>query len=680
MTSVGVIGLGHVGDKVVRRLAEIPEIDTFYLFTSNHNAAVKLELDLGAASFEDVLGGENKIINLFEKQYNDIHKNIDDIDLMILTSSQSPYRKTKLKREDEYSWNVEIIKRMGYELQGFDKSVIVVTNPVDINAYLLSSLSGIPPELITGFNHIDLSRWRKIVRDIFLMHGLEPEASDHIHVITVGPHTEEAVALCSLGGLHIEDFTFLNPPNFDLLRKEFIQYPIRQFENGLKEGTVTEELTAYSLREVVKALLYGKRTVCQSTFMQPEELGIKGKLSGLFIGYPVQYDKSGRAIPQLEAVKNLLDNQSDINAIENAYHNLENFLMQKQKEKDFEKNPQRLVQPVFPEKQAPHKQTRPAPDYFGLEAKIIASADDMLYTWDDLRSPNKRDDIKLPFRIEALESLDINGENYLLLGKEGGISISTLAGKEQDNLKCDPDAKIRRIAVGELKGNKYVLAASQNKVYLFDPAKSSKPINEFEGFSGGINNISANGNEFLVSAHRLYLHNLENPEDSTHEFNLEEITGQRIDRQGISDAHTIGRDIIASIGATVIKFDRSNPKLTIDGRGITVSGINSLMPTPYRGGTIFIAAGEPRIYRLDIGRFEIDPEPYRKSDNNPYGTGRIRYVEQGLNSYIIAADKPEFDPSAASISLWNLLMPELRRFFPLNSDHRIRGLVVIPGK
>jgi hypothetical protein len=313
-----------------------------------------------------------------------------------------------------------------------------------------------------------------------------------------------------------------------------------------------------------------------------------------------------------------------------------------------------------------------SPDYISLEARIIASADNRLYTWENPRNPNMRDELEMPFRIEALDLMNQNVENYLLMGKKGGISLSTLDGKQEEHFKCDPSESIRRMTQAEYDGKNYLIGGSHNTIYIYEPKKSNKPIEKIDNIPGLINNVSACGEWLAIAADRLYLHNLRNPSLSC------EISSQELVDRDPSDAFISGRNVIVAAGSALLKYNIGNPLLCLDICNLEGTEINSITPTPHLGGTIFVATVDPQIYSVDSRTLDVNPKPFFKPGNNHNGTGRISYIEQAGFDYILATDKTNtMTPQNPGISLWNLCAPDVPRFFPIDCNHRIRGLVVI---
>ena len=651
--SVGIVGLGDVGQETCHLLPDIEQVNRIYLFTSDPGKGRKCELNYGG----------KKYVQFLTRGYTDISDELNNIDIMIITSDNTNYKQRimsgeKLVRKDLLYPNIEIMKMLGPQMRDFSNPVIVDTNPVDHMAYLFAVYSGISPEYITGQSHIDLQRWQNLMRKLFTGHNLDLDLVNRIRILTIGTHSEEIVPIFrDFGGLSRADLTFLNDPAYSALRQQLREYPKEQF----RLGGSTAKLTARSNKEVIEAQINEEDMVCQSAYLSPEMLGIKGTLEGSFFVHPIKF-KEGKAV----LLPQTIDDYQDKLKISKQHSELENDLIQLRSKGYFTD----FLGRIHPFPSSGHKPKKEKP-MLDLGARVIAANGDTLYEWEDPNIPNTSNKRKLDRSIFSLESLVENGNTHLLIGQEGGISMLSPDYKREEHFRCSPDSAIRKIATAEDKaGRIYLAAASDKELFLFDFANPRNPIFSAK-YDKLINNLTLAPPFLLVASDKLY----ELPLDSPEESQPYEIKAKH---EGISDANFINNNIILAYDSKLIRWDHTRPGTPFSIQTLPCTDISRFKLSPYLEGSIFVATTDPELYRLRLETGAIESR-YDKHRCNSNGTGSLELVGDNGSQFLLAADKSRYVTTQnAGISIWDVVRPaEPIVFLPTNEDHSIRGLAVI---
>lgn len=96
-------------------------------------------------------------------------------------------------RLDQVQQNAEIARTLGEQLRGYEGIVLVVTNPVDVLAYVIAESAQLPPERVLGTGTLlDTARLRQMVGEKI---GVDAR-SVHAHVL--GEHGDSEVVLWSV--------------------------------------------------------------------------------------------------------------------------------------------------------------------------------------------------------------------------------------------------------------------------------------------------------------------------------------------------------------------------------------------------------------------------------------------------------------------------------------------------
>lgn len=273
MPKVTIIGAGNVGGLTAARIqqANIADVVLIDIFQDLAKAKAKDLSDSGPA-----LGGEHEISATAD------FNGSEDSDIIILTAGLP--RKPGMSREDLLKKNAAIVKDIIDKIKGCqqDPILIMVTNPVDIMAYLAIKHTGFKPKRTIGFGaSLDSSRFSNLISQELKINQREIQAT------VIGAHGE--------GMLPLPRFTKVkNKPLDKLLPKEKIEEVIKRTINrGAEIVSLYGQGSAYfapsaALLEMVKAILLKRKVLCASAYLQ----GVYG-LSDICIGVPCVIGKHG---------------------------------------------------------------------------------------------------------------------------------------------------------------------------------------------------------------------------------------------------------------------------------------------------------------------------------------------------------------------------------------------------
>ncbi len=202
---------------------------------------------------------------------------IKNSDVVVVTAGFP--RKPGMSREDLLKANADIVRNASemIKLHAPHAFVIIVTNPLDVMAYLAWKTTGFPKNRVMGMAGVlDSARLRTFVA---LELGV---ASEDVHAMVLGGHGDSMVPLpryTTVGGISITEL--LTPAQIEAISK-------RTANGGaeivalLKTGSAFYAPAA-SAAQMVEAILKDKRRVLPAAVMLEGEYGMKG----LFIGVPI---------------------------------------------------------------------------------------------------------------------------------------------------------------------------------------------------------------------------------------------------------------------------------------------------------------------------------------------------------------------------------------------------------
>ncbi len=279
---VTIVGAGHVGATLAQRIAERDLVDVVMIDVAEGVPQGKA-LDLLEAG--PVLGYDTSIAGT--NNYDDTAQS----DMIVITAGLA--RKPGMSRDDLLAANAGIVKQVATETaKRSPKAVmLVVTNPMDVMAFVAMRASGFPKERVIGMGGVlDSARFRTFI-------ALELAVSvENVNAFVMGGHGDTMVPLprySSVAGI----------PLPELLTPERVNALVERTRNGgaeivalLKTGSAYYAPSAATL-EMMESILLDKKKILPCSVQLDGEYGVQG----VFAGVPVKLGAQG--IEQIIEVK-----------------------------------------------------------------------------------------------------------------------------------------------------------------------------------------------------------------------------------------------------------------------------------------------------------------------------------------------------------------------------------------
>ncbi len=263
---VTVVGAGNVGASLVQRIAETGYADVVMVDVAEGVPQGK-GLDLMEAG--PVLGYDAKITG------SNGYDETADSDVVVITAGFA--RKPGMSRDDLLAANGDVVKKVAQETaRRSPKAVmIVVTNPMDVMAYVAMKAAGFPRERVIGMGGVlDSARFRTFI-------AMELGVSvENTHAFVLGGHGDSMVPLPRYS-------TVAGIPITELMSAETINKLVERTRNGgaeivalLKTGSAYYAPSASTL-EMVEAILLDKKKILPCSVWLEGEYGVKGAFAGV---------------------------------------------------------------------------------------------------------------------------------------------------------------------------------------------------------------------------------------------------------------------------------------------------------------------------------------------------------------------------------------------------------------
>ena len=275
MDRITVVGAGHVGATAAQRIAERELAREIVVVDIVEGLPQGKGLDLtesgpvegfdarvaGAQSYEATAGSG----------------------IYVVTAGLA--RKPGMSRDDLVTKNAQIVRGIAAEIgaRSPDAIVIMVTNPLDVMAYVAKEVTGFPRERVIGMAGVlDTARFRT-----FISMELDVSVED-VQALVLGGHGDSMVPLVStvsVGGI----------PLTELLPSDRIEALVGRTRNGggeivglLKTGSAYYAPSAAAV-QMVESIVRDKKRVLPCAAWLEGEYG----LEGLFLGVPCKLGRSG---------------------------------------------------------------------------------------------------------------------------------------------------------------------------------------------------------------------------------------------------------------------------------------------------------------------------------------------------------------------------------------------------
>ena len=272
---ITVVGAGHVGGTCAQRLAE----------RELAREVVLIDIVEGIPQGKGLDQWESAPIEGFDSHVtgaND-YEAAADSDIFIVTAGIE--RKPGMSRDDLLKTNAGIVESVSKEIARVapDSIVIMVSNPLDVMAYVAMQTTGFPRERVIGMAGVlDTARYRSFI-------ALELGVSvEDIQALVLGGHGDTMVPLVSyttISGIPLTQF--IGPERIEALL-ERTRKGGAEIVGHLKTGSAYYAPSAAAV-QMAEAIVKDKRRILPCAAYLEGEYGHEG----IFLGVPCQLGEGG---------------------------------------------------------------------------------------------------------------------------------------------------------------------------------------------------------------------------------------------------------------------------------------------------------------------------------------------------------------------------------------------------
>ncbi|MDD3223181.1 MAG: L-lactate dehydrogenase [Clostridium sp.] len=261
-----VIGAGMVGSSVVDSLLPLGLAAEIVIIDQNKDKAKGQALD--ASHTTAFTYSPNVLIRSGD------YEDCSDAQIIIMTAGPSIKPGEKLDRLVLADKNVKVMNSVMASITKYTKDavIIVVTNPVDIVAYLAQNHFDYPKEKIIGSGTLlDTARLRRIIAKKYLVD------TKNVHGYVLGEHGNSAFAawsLINISGIPADEFDKLLGSDSPLDKEAIIKETREVGIDVLKLKGYTSSGIAMSVCRIVKAVLLNELSVLPVSTTLTGEYGI----------------------------------------------------------------------------------------------------------------------------------------------------------------------------------------------------------------------------------------------------------------------------------------------------------------------------------------------------------------------------------------------------------------------
>ena len=294
-SKITVVGAGHVGASCAQRLAERELAREVVLIDIVEGIPQGKGLDQWESA--PIEGFDSHVIGA-----ND-YEEAADSELFIVTAGIA--RKPGMSRDDLLKTNAGIVESVSKEIARVapDSIIIMVSNPLDVMAYVAMKTTGFPRERVIGMAGVlDTARYRSFI-------SLELGVSvEDIQALVLGGHGDTMVPLVSYT-------TISGIPLTQFLENERIEALLERTRKGgaeivghLKTGSAYYAPSAAAV-QMAEAIVRDKRRILPCAAYLEGEYGHEG----IFLGVPCQLGEGG-----LQRIIEVELTESEAEALENS--------------------------------------------------------------------------------------------------------------------------------------------------------------------------------------------------------------------------------------------------------------------------------------------------------------------------------------------------------------------------
>jgi malate dehydrogenase len=275
VNKITVVGAGNVGATAAQRVAEKELARTVVMVDVVEGVPQGKGLDQWQSA--PIEGFDSRVIgtNGYEAAAGS--------DIVIITAGIA--RKPGMSRDDLLNTNAGIVKQVAENIKrsSRDAIVIVVSNPLDVMAWVAKEVTGFPRERVIGMAGVlDTARYRA-----FLAEAIDVSVRD-IHAMVLGGHGDTMVPLVSyttVSGIPVTQF----------LERGRLDGIVERTRNGgaeivkhLKTGSAYYAPSAGAV-EMAEAVVKDSKRILPCSAWLEGEYGMRG----LFLGVPCKLGRKG---------------------------------------------------------------------------------------------------------------------------------------------------------------------------------------------------------------------------------------------------------------------------------------------------------------------------------------------------------------------------------------------------
>lgn len=278
-SKIAVIGCGLVGSSTAFSLVTQGVCDEILMIDINEERALGEVLDL-----QDTIKYLDRNVKVKKASYADC----SDVDIIVITAGAPP--KTGQTRLDTLEASAKITKSIVEPVMasGFDGIFIVVSNPVDMVAYYVYRLSGLPKNQVIGTGTaLDTSRLQNFIAE---MVNVDPRS---VYAYSMGEHGDSQMVPWSTATIAGKPFYDVINDNKELVGDVDLDEIVKKTTKEGWEIYNRKGTTYYGIASacvgIIKAILYDEnRIIPVSTLLEGEY----GQME-VFAGVPTILNRSG---------------------------------------------------------------------------------------------------------------------------------------------------------------------------------------------------------------------------------------------------------------------------------------------------------------------------------------------------------------------------------------------------
>ena len=275
VNKITVVGAGNVGATAAQRIAEKELARTVVMVDVAEGIPQGKGLDQWQSA--PIEGFDSRVIGT-----NGYDETVDS-DIVVITAGIA--RKPGMSRDDLLNTNAGIVKSVSEQIKRTSPNaiVIVVSNPLDVMAWVAKEVTGFPRERVIGMAGVlDTARYRA-----FLATALDVSVRD-IQAMVLGGHGDTMVPLISYT-------TVSGIPITQLMDRATLDGIVDRTRNGgaeivkfLKTGSAYYAPSSGAV-QMVEAIVNDQKRILPCSAWLEGEYGMKGH----FLGVPVKLGRNG---------------------------------------------------------------------------------------------------------------------------------------------------------------------------------------------------------------------------------------------------------------------------------------------------------------------------------------------------------------------------------------------------